>query len=153
MAEYYLEGECIDGKRVLLELKKIPNSFVFSTSPTGFKGVKYKCSRDCFAKITTILEKTVYDSAKGKKSTVHLDIDDAIKCNKLFFVAESKRKLNCFDVKMMSGRHECSKGTPDVRVYAEIETPFASIMNAIDARLLKEQQKRSNQLEEQKKIE
>ena len=36
----------------------------------------------------------------------------------------------------MSGRHECSEGTPDVRVYAEIEAPFESIVHAAEKRLL-----------------
>ena len=37
---------------------------------------------------------------------------------------------------MMSGQHECHEGTPDVRVYAEIEAPFESIVHAAEKRLL-----------------
>lgn len=45
---------------------------------------------------------------------------------------------------MMSGRHECSEGTPDVRVYAEIETPFENIAHAADKKLV--EVKRQNTL-------
>ena len=36
---------------------------------------------------------------------------------------------------MLSGRHECNEGKPDVRVYAEIEAPFASIVHAAEKKL------------------
>ena len=45
----------------------------------------------------------------------------------------------------MSGRHECNEGTPDVRVYAEIESSFESIAKAADKKLL--EMKRQKELE------
>lgn len=125
MAEFYNNGECIDGKRVLIRFKKIlqqPNTYI--VSPTGFKGTKYKCSRDGSAEITMSLSVDDTEAAVQLKPAVHFNVGDSLKCKKVFFIAQTPKKLNCFDVTMMSGRHECSEGTPDVRVYAEIETPF-----------------------------
>ncbi len=137
MAEYYKSGECIDGDRVLIKFKKIhmqPNTYI--TSPTGFKGTKYKCSRDGSTEISVALAADDAKKAASLKPTVHLEVGDRLKCNKAFFIAKTTKKLNCFDVKMMSGRHECSEGTPDVRIYAEIEAPFESIVHAAERRLL-----------------
>ena len=137
MAEYYNSGDCIDGKRVLIRFKRIqmqPNTYVMS--PTGFKGTKYKCSRDGRTEISVALASDEAQKASKLKPTVHLEVGDSLKCNRAYFIAKTPRKLNCFGVTMMSGRHECSEGTPDVRVYAEIETPFESIANAAEKKLL-----------------
>ena len=137
MAEYYNSGDCIDGARILIRFKKIqmqPNTYI--VSPTGFKGTKYKCSRDGTTEITNVLSQEEAKNALEKKSSVHIEDGDRLKCEKAYFIAQTPRKLNCFKVTMMSGRHECSEGTPDVRVYAEIETPFAGIANAADNRLV-----------------
>lgn len=143
MAEYYLSGECIDGKHVLIRFKKIqmqPNTYLMS--PTGFKGTKYKCSRDGSTEISVGLIADDVENAVRLKQSVHLSVGDRLKCNKAFFIAETRKKLNCFDVTMMSGRHECSEGTPDVRVYAEIETPFESIVHAAENKLLEIQKQK-----------
>ena len=145
MAEFYNNGECIDGKRVLIRFKKIlqqPNTYI--VSPTGFKGTKYKCSRDGSAEITMSLSVDDTEAAVQLKPAVHFDVGDSLKCKKVFFIAQTPKKLNCFDVTMMSGRHECSEGTPDVRVYAEIETPFENIAHAADKKLV--EVKRQNTL-------
>jgi len=145
MAEFYNNGECIDGKRVLIRFKKIlqqPNTYI--VSPTGFKGTKYKCSRDGSAEITMSLSVDDTEAAVQLKPAVHFNVGDSLKCKKVFFIAQTPKKLNCFDVTMMSGRHECSEGTPDVRVYAEIETPFENIAHAADKKLV--EVKRQNTL-------
>lgn len=137
MAEFYNNGECIDGKRVLIRFKKIlqqPNTYI--VSPTGFKGTKYKCSRDGSAEITMSLSVDDTEAAVQLKPAVHFNVGDSLKCKKVFFIAQTPKKLNCFDVTMMSGRHECSEGTPDVRVYAEIETPFENIAHAANKKLV-----------------
>jgi len=137
MAEYYNSGDCIDGKRVLIKFKKIqmqPNTYIMS--PTGFKGTKYKCSRDGSTEISVALSSDEAKKALELKPSVHLEVGDRLKCNRAYFIAQTPKKLNCFVVTMMSGRHECSEGTPDVRVYAEIEAPFSSIANAADKKLL-----------------
>ena len=142
MAEYYNSGDCIDGKRVLIKFKKIQmQSNTYIMSPTGFKGRKYKCSRDGST-----------DEAKKAselKPSVHLEVGDRLKCNRAYFIAQTSKKLNCFDVAMMSGRHECSEGTPNVLVYAEIEAPFSSIANAANKKLLemKAQKELENKLQ------
>ena len=150
MAEYYNSGDCIDGKRVLIKFKKIqmqPNTYIMS--PTGFKGTKYKCSRDGSTEISVALSSDDAKKAVELKPSVHLEVGDRLKCNRAFFIAQTPKKLNCFDVTMMSGRHECSEGTPDVRVYAEIEAPFSSIVNAADKKLLemKAQKELDNKLQ------
>lgn len=137
MAEYYNSGDCIDGKRVLIKFKRIqmqPNTYIMS--PTGFKGTKYKCSRDGSTEISVELSSDEVKKASEFKPSVHLEVGDRLKCNRAYFIAQTPKKLKCFDVKMMSGRHECSEGTPDVRVYAEIETPFSGIANAAKKKLL-----------------
>lgn len=137
MAEYYNSGDCIDGKRVLIRFKRIqmqPNTYIMS--PTGFKGTKYKCSRDGCTEISVALQSEKAPKALELKPSVHLETGDRLKCNRAYFIAETPRKLNCFAVTMMSARHECSEGTPDVRVYAEIETPFESIANAAEKKFL-----------------
>lgn len=137
MTEFYNNGECIDGERVLIRFKKIlpqPNTYI--VSPTGFKGTKYKCSRDGSAEISKSLSADETEAAVKLKPSVHLEVGDCLKCNKVFFVAQTRKKLNCFRVTMMSGRHECNEGTPDVRIYAEIETPFESIAHAADKKLM-----------------
>lgn len=137
MSEYYNGGDCIDGKRVLIKFKKImPQANTYTTSPTGFKGTKYKCSRDGCTEITVALSSADADTATSKKPTVHLAVGDSLKCNRAFFIAQTPRKLNCFKVTMMSGQHECHEGTPDVRVYAEIEAPFEGIVHAAEKKLL-----------------
>lgn len=137
MAEYYNSGDCIDGKRVLIRFKRIQmQSNTYKVSPTGFKGTKYKCSRDGSTEISVALPSEKKLKALELKPSVHLEVGDKLKSNRAYFIAETPRKLNCFEVKMMSGRHECSEGTPDVRVYAEIETPFESIANAAEKKLL-----------------
>lgn len=136
MAEYYNSGECIDGKRVLIKFKKIqmqPNTYIMS--PTGFKGTKYKCSRDGSTEITVALPPEDAAKAAQLKPTVHLLEGDVLKCNRAYFIAQTPKKLNCFQVTMMSGRHECSEGKPDVRVYAEIEAPFEGIARAADQKM------------------
>lgn len=150
MAEYYNSGDCIDGKRVLIKLKRIqmqPNTYIMS--PTGFKGTKYKCSRDGSTEISVALSSDEAKKASELKPSVHLEVGDRLKCNRAFFIAQTPKKLNCFDVTMMSGRHECSEGIPDVRVYAEIEAPFSSIANAADKKLLemKAQKELENKLQ------
>ena len=137
MAEYYNSGDCIDGKRVLIKFKKIQmQSNTYIMSPTGFKGTKYKCSRDGSTEISVALSSDDAKKASELKPSVHLEVGDRLKCNRVYFIAQTPKKLNCFDVTMMSGRHECNEGTPDVRVYAEIEAPFSSIANAADKKLL-----------------
>lgn len=151
MSEYYQEGECIDGKRVLIKFKKIqPQANTYTTSPTGFKGTKYKCYRDGTTEITVAESSENQTTAKKNKPTVHLSVGDRLKCNGAFFIAQTPRRLNCFKVKMMSGRHECQEGTPDVRVYAEIETPFESIIHAAENRLL--EMKKAAEIAEKKQI-
>lgn len=120
-----------------------PNTYIMS--PTGFKGTKYKCSRDGSTEISVALSSDEAKKASELKPTVHLEIGDKLKSNRAYFIAQTPKKLNCFDVVMMSGRHECSEGTPDVRVYAEIETPFSSIANAAYNKLL--EMKRHKELE------
>ena len=142
MAEYYNCGDCIDGKRVLIRFKKInlqPKGYV--SSPTGFKGTKYKCSRDGHIEIRITLQPNNANLAKEKKPSVHLHIGDSLKSEQAFFIAESIKKLNCFKVTMMSGRHECNEGQPDVRVYAEITTPFKNIVHAAEKKLMELERK------------
>jgi hypothetical protein len=143
MAEYYNSGDCIDGNRVLIRFKKIlqqPATYI--VSPTGFKGTKYKCSRDGDTEIVVTLSPDEAAIASEKKMGVHVSVGDRLKCNKAFFIAETRKKLNCFDVTMMSGRHECSERKPDVRVYAEIETPFESIVHAAERKLIELQKQK-----------
>ena len=143
MAEYFNSGDCIDGKRVHIKFKKIqrqPNTYIMS--PTGFKGTKYKCSRDGSTEISVALSSDEAKKASELKPTVHLEVGDRLKSNRAYFIAQTPKKLNCFDVTMMSGRHECSEGTPDVRVYAEIEAPFSSIANAAYNKLLEMKQQK-----------
>ena len=138
MAEYYLAGECIDGHRVHIRAKKLPEkSMSYVESPTGFKGLKYRCSRDGCSEVKISLPTSVAESAKSKCPSVHLDVGDTLKCERFYFIAESRSNViqKCFDVKMMSGQHECKEGTPDARVYAEIEAPFSGIAHAVDKRL------------------
>ena len=136
MSEYYNGGDCIDGKRVLIKFKKIVHQAnTYISSPTGFKGTKYKCSRDGSTEITIALQSDDAKNASTKKSTVNLAVGDSLKCNRAFFIAQTPKKLNCFKVTMMSGQHECHEGIPDVRVYAEIEAPFESIVHAAEKRL------------------
>lgn len=137
MAEFYNNGECIDGERVLIRFKKIlPQPYTYIVSPTGFKGTKYKCSRDGSAEISKSLSADETEAAIKLKPSVHFEVGDCLKCNKMFFIAQTRKKLNCFRVTMMSGRHECNEGTPDVRIYAEIETPFENIVHAVEKRLI-----------------
>ena len=143
MAEYYNSGECIDGNRVLIRFKKIlqqPATYI--VSPTGFKGTKYKCSRDGDTEIIVALSTGDASDATKKKPCVHVSVGDRLKCNRAYFIAETRKKLNCFDVTMMSGRHECSEGKPDVRVYAEIEAPFESIVHAAERKLIELQKQK-----------
>lgn len=134
MAEFYNTGESIDGERVLISVKKyVPGTY--TVSPTGFKGIKYKCSRDGKSSIEKSLTAEQITAAKEKVPSLHTDVSDTLKCNRQFFIAETRRRLNCFNVTMMSGRHECNEGKPDVRVYAEIEAPFASIVNAAEKKI------------------
>lgn len=150
MAEYYSSGDCIDGKRVLIKFKRIqmqPNTYIMS--PTGFKGTKYKCSRDGSTVISVALSSDDAKKASELKPSVHLEVGDRLMCNRAYFIAQTPKKLKCFDVKMMSGRHECSEGTPDVRVYAEIETSFSGIANAAEKKLMemKAQKELENKLQ------
>ena len=39
------------------------------------------------------------------------------------------------NVTIMSRRHECNEGKPDVRVYADIKVPIASIVNAAEKKI------------------
>ena len=106
MAEFYNGGDWIDGLRVLIRFKKIvpqPNTYILS--PTGFKGTKYKCSRDGSTEITVALPSTESETASTKKPSVHLAVGDRLKCNRAFFIAQTPRKLKCFKVTMMSGQH------------------------------------------------
>lgn len=154
MAEFYNTGESIDGERVLVSVKKyVPETY--TVSPTGFKGVKYKCSRDGKSSIAKSLTAEQIKAAKEKVLSLHTDVGDTLNCNRQFFIAETRRRLNCFNVTMMSGRHECNEGKPDVRVYAEIEAPFASIVNAAEKKLKELQAKTPKQIEgnERKAIE
>ena len=137
MAEFFNGGDCLDGKRVLTRFKKItyqPNTYI--SSPTGFKGTKYKCSRDGRVEITIALPSEMAEAAKAKKPSVHVEVGDTLKCEKAFFIAETIKKLNCFGVTMMSGRHECNEGQPNVRVYAEIVSPFENIVHAAEKKLI-----------------
>ena len=146
MAELYLAGECVDGHRVHIRAKKVPEkSTSYVESPTGFKGLKYRCSRDGSSVIKISLSTEMAKVALSKCPSVHLEVGDTLKCEKFYFIAESNRNViqKSFEVKMMSGRHECSEGSPDARVYAEIEIPFSGIIHAVDKRLqeLAEQQR------------
>ena len=129
-----------------------PNTYL--VSPTGFKGTKYKCSRDGSTEISVALPFEDAEKASMHKPSVHLEFGDRLKSKRAFFIAKTPRKLNCFEVTMMSGRHECSEGTPDVRVYAEIETPFESIANAAEKKLLelKKQKELTNEAREKAKL-
>lgn len=151
MSEYYNSGDCIDGKRVLIKFKRIqmqPNTYIMS--PTGFKGTKYKCSRDGTTEISVTLSSEEAKNAAKLKPNVHLAVGDCLKCNRAYFIAKTPRKLNCFSVSMMSGRHECSEGTPNVRVYAEIESSFDSIACAAKKKLL--EMKKQKELENKDNI-
>ena len=129
MAEFFDQGDCIDGHRVLVTARRLDFKGYY-TSPTGFKGVKYNGSRNCKSVIETPLSEEDKEAAIKKKKGVHYTQEDELNCDKLYFVAETNRSLNCFKVTMMSGRHECKEGKPDCRVYAEIQTPFEHIVNA-----------------------
>lgn len=146
MAELFLAGDCVDGHRVHIRAKKVPEkSFSYVESPTGFKGLKYRCSRDGSSVIKISLPTAMAKVAKSKYPSVHLEVGDTLKCEKFYFIAESRKNViqKDFEVKMMSGQHECSEGSPDARVYAEIEAPFSGIAHAVDKRLqeLAEQQR------------
>lgn len=147
MAEYYLAGECIDGHRVHIRAKKVPEkSMSYVESPTGFKGLKYRCSRDGDSVIKISLPTSIAECAKSRCPSVHLEAGDTLKCERFFFIAESRNNViqKSFDVKMMSGQHECKEGTPDARVYAEIEAPFSGIAHAVDKRLQELAEQRQN---------
>jgi len=148
MAEFYNTGESIDGDRVLISVKKYVAG-TYTVSPTGFKGIKYKCYRDGKSSIEKSLTKEQIIVAQKNVPSIHTDVGDTLKCNRQFFIAESKKRLTCFNVTMMSGRHECNEGQPDVRVYAEIEAPFASIVKASEKKLKELQAKTSKQIEGQ----
>lgn len=138
MAEFYLGGECIDGHRVHIRAKKVPEkSLCYVESPTGFNGLKYRCSRDGCSIIEISLSQEIANVSKSKCPSVHLNVEDSLKCEKFYFIAETRKNViqKNFEVKMMSGRHECSEGTPEARVYAEIEVPFSGIAHAVDQRL------------------
>lgn len=93
MAEFYNNGECIDGKRVLIRFKKIlqqPNTYI--VSPTGFKGTKYKCSRDGSAEITMSLSVDDTEAAVQLKPAVHFNVGDSLKCKKVFFYCSDAQK-------------------------------------------------------------
>ena len=140
MAEFFKQGECIDGHRVLIITRKLDFKS-FNAAPTGFKGMKYNCSLNSKSVIDTPLSQKSIDTAQNKKTTVHCAQGDSLNCSKMFFIAETSRKLNCFRVTMMSGQHECSQGKPDTRVYAEIQTPFEHIVHASEKKLQKLGQK------------
>lgn len=133
MTELYKAGECIDGAKVKIIAKKLIASS-YTVSSTGFKGIKYKCSRDGVATIVKALDNNQIKEVLEMQRNVHLDVGDFIKCNSYFFIAQTSKRLNCFKITMMSGRHECHEGTPEVRVYAQIERPFESIANALEKR-------------------
>jgi len=133
MTELYKSGECIDGAKVKILAKKLIASS-YTVSPTGFKGIKYHCSRDGSATIVKALDASSIATVQEKNCNVHLNVGDFIKCNSFFFIAQTTRRLNCFKISMMSGRHECHEGTPNVRVYAQIERPFESIVKALEKR-------------------
>lgn len=136
MAEYYKSGECIDGHRVHLQFKMMkPKVGSYLVAPTGFKGIKYKCSRDGLSRVVIPLDDEEKKIALNHVTDVHLLKDDTLIANKFYFIAETKRCLNCFKVKMMSGQHECKMGKPDVRVYAEIEKPFEQIVHAVENKI------------------
>lgn len=134
MAEYYQQGDCLDGHRVQITTRKL-ESKSFSVAPTGFKGFKYNCSLNSKAIIDIPLSIEDVKTAKEKKTNVHCTQGDGVNCSKMYFIAETTRKLNCFKVTMMSGQHECSQGKPDTRVYAEIQTPFEHIIHATEKKL------------------
>lgn len=143
MAEYFEQGECIDGHRVLITTRRLDYKS-FSEAPTGFKGIKYNCSLNSRSFVETSLSMEDANAAKEKKKNVHCTQGDELNCSKMYFIAESIRKLNCFKVTMMSGQHECSQGKPDYRVYAEIQTPFEHIVHAAEKKL--QEMRQSNQL-------
>ena len=131
MAVFYNKSDAIDGERVHIKSKKIVPAVIFK-SKTGFKGIKYKCSRGCYANIVKELDQSIKESLCGNQSNIHFDINDELQCEALFLIAETVRRIDkCLDVTMMSGRHECMEGTPNCRMYAEIEHPFEHVMNAI----------------------
>ncbi len=112
------------------------------------KGTKYKCSRDGISEITVALPMADGEAAIEKKPSVHIAVGDRLKCKRAFFIAQTHRRLNCFKVTMMSGRHECNEGIPDVRIYAEIEASFENIVHAAEKRLL--EMKRMTEIETDK---
>lgn len=131
MAVFYNNSDAIDGERIHIKSKKFIPATI-SKSKTGFKGIKYKCSRSCYAKIVKELDTSIKESLNGCQNNLHLDINDELQCDTLFFIAETMKRIDkCLNVTMMSGRHECMEGTPDCRMYAEIEHPFEHVMNAI----------------------
>lgn len=144
MVEYYQQGECVDGHRVQITTRKL-ESKSFSLAPTGFKGLKYNCSLNSKSIIDTPLSIEDEKTAKKKKKTVHCAQGDGLNCSKMYFIAETTRKLNCFKVGIMSGQHECSQGKPDTRVYAEIQTPFEHIIHATEKKLQELRQKEIEQ--------
>ena len=151
MAEFYTAGECVDGHRVHIRAKKVPEkSTSYVESPTGFKGLKYKCSRDGSSEIQIALPNEIAQIAKVKCSNVHLNVGDTLKCNKFYFIAQTTKNViqKNFEVTMMSGRHECSEGTPEARVYAEIEAPFDSIAHAVEKRMKELSALQNKQIEE-----
>lgn len=132
MEEFYREGECIDGEKVHIKSKKIVRQSP-TVSPTGFTGIKYKCSRVGSAEIIKALSEKDSKLAMMRNEDIHLNVGDRLRCDSFYFIAKSMKDVTgLFNVTMMSGRHECNEGTPKVRVYAEIQTPFAHLSNDID---------------------
>lgn len=131
MTVFYNKSDAIDGERVHIKSKKFVPAVMFR-SKTGFKGIKYKCSRGCYANIVKELDLSIRQSLNNNQSSIHFDINDELQCEALFFIAETAKHIDkCLEVTMMSGRHECMEGTPDCRLYAEIEYPFEHIINAL----------------------
>jgi hypothetical protein len=134
MTEYYETHDAIDGRKVFLRIKKlVPSTPV--KSPTGFLGIKYKCSLDCYAEIKLKHAEEELKIITSNSRHIAVNVGDCLKCNRLFFIHEGLKRINNFKVTMMSGRHECSECTSKNRIYAEIEQPFDQIVHAIEKRL------------------
>lgn len=142
MTECYLAGEALDGAKVHIEVRKII-PICPAKSPTGFNGIKYKCSRNCNAVIEVQNSEEVIKKISEKSDKILTHASDSLKCLNLFIVHEGSKLINNLKVGMMSGRHECKCGTPVNRIYAEIEQPFEQIVNALNKKKLEDKGSKS----------
>ena len=142
MTECYLAGEALDGAKVQLEVRKIIPTGP-AISPTGFNGLKYKCSRNCNAVIKIQNANDIIEGIQGISKGILTKANDSLKCLNFFIIHEGFKPIKSLKVRMMSGRHECQCGTPDNRIYAEIEQPFEQIVNALNKKKLEDKGSKS----------